>query len=150
VEHGVRLVAETGKSLERIKAQVTEINDVVTGIAAGAKEQALALEEVNSAINQMDQVTQENAAMVEESTAAGQALSRETAQLSELIGQFQVGPASGDNSLRRQLQKAAPHAFRQPAKAPASAPRQPARKPEPRLVRAAPKAAVNAESWEEF
>jgi methyl-accepting chemotaxis protein len=151
VEHGVRLVAETGKSLERIKAQVTELNDVVTGIAAGAKEQALALEEVNGAINQMDQVTQENAAMVEESTAASNALSRETAQLSELIGQFQVGPASGDNSLRRQLQKAAPHAFRQPAKAPASASRQEqARKPEPRLVRTAPKAAVNAESWEEF
>ena len=150
VEHGVRLVAETGKSLERIKAQVMEINDVVAGIASGAKEQAIALEEVNKAINQMDQVTQENAAMVEESTAAGLALTRETAQLSELIGQFQVGAATGDEAMRRQLRKAAPHAFRPPAKASASPAIQPARKPAPKIPHETPKAAVNGESWEEF
>ena len=116
VEHGVKLVAETGKSLERIMAQVTEINDVVGEIAAGAKEQATGLGEVNTAINQMDQVTQQNAAMVEQSTAASHSLSQETAQLSGLIGQFQIGQASGNDTMRRELQKAAPHAFRQPPK----------------------------------
>jgi methyl-accepting chemotaxis protein len=64
----------------------------------------------------MDQVTQQNAAMVEESTAASHALSHETSQLSGLIGHFQVGRASGEDSLRRPLHKAAPHAFREPAK----------------------------------
>jgi aerotaxis receptor len=117
VDHGVKLVAETGKSLERIMKQVTEINDVVGEIAAGAQEQATALQGVNSAINQMDQVTQQNAAMVEESTAASHSLSQETTQLSSLIGQFQVGRAGGDDSTRRELQKATPHAFRQSAKA---------------------------------
>ena len=116
VDHGVELVAETGKSLERIMAQVTEINDVVSGIAVGAKEQATALEEVNSAINQMDLVTQQNAAMVEQSTAASRSLSQETAQLSGLIGQFQVGRPSDDDFMRHDLQKVAPHAFRQPTK----------------------------------
>jgi methyl-accepting chemotaxis protein len=115
VEHGVKLVAETGQSLERIMAQVTEINGIVIGIAAGAKEQATALDEVNSAINQMDQVTQQNSAMVEQSTAASHSLSQETSQLSALIGQFQVGAG---RDMRRELQKAAPHAFRQPAKVP--------------------------------
>ncbi len=93
VDFGVKLVAETGKSLERIMAQVTEINNVVADIASGAKEQATALEGVNAAINQMDQVTQQNAAMVEQSTAASQALSQETEQLAGLIGEFQVGRA---------------------------------------------------------
>jgi methyl-accepting chemotaxis protein len=104
-------VAETGKSLERIMAQVTEINNVVAEIASGAKEQSTALEEVNSAINQMDQVTQQNAAMVEESTAASYALAEETEQLSVLIGRFQVERTEEDESLRRQLQKVAPHVF---------------------------------------
>jgi methyl-accepting chemotaxis protein len=67
VVHGVRLVAETGESLERILAQMGEINTVVAGIAAGAKERATGLAEVNVAINRMDQMTQQNAAMVDES-----------------------------------------------------------------------------------
>ena len=158
VDHGVKLVAETGKSLERIMSQVAEINEVVGEIAAGAKEQATALREVNSAINLMDQATQQNAAMVEESTAASNSLSQETTQLSGLIGQFQVGRPSSNGSMRRELQKAAPHAFRQPAKAPVSA-RTEARAVagNPRAGAAkAPKAVVNgaaggdAESWEEF
>jgi methyl-accepting chemotaxis protein len=154
---GVKLVAETGKSVERIMAQVADINYVVGEIAAGAKEQATGLQEVNTAINQMDQATQQNAAMVEESTAATHSLSQETEQLAELIGQFQVARAGGADSMRRELQKAAPHAFRQPAKgAAANAPRTETRPPE-RPARAAPKAVANSapvgaesDGWEEF
>jgi methyl-accepting chemotaxis protein len=119
VDLGVKLVAETGGSLQRILGQVTEINRVVSDIAAGAQEQATGLEQVNISINQMDQVTQQNASMVEESTAASHSLSQETDQLSSLIGQFQVGSTSADEALRGQLRKVAPHAFRQPANAPA-------------------------------
>ena len=102
VEHGVKLVGETGKSLERMMAQVVEINAVVGEIAAGAKEQAIGLAEVNTAINQMDQMTQRNAAMVEESTAATHTLSQETAQLSDLIGQFRLGEADEDGAAQRE------------------------------------------------
>jgi methyl-accepting chemotaxis protein len=116
VDHGVKLVAETGKSLERIMTQVAEINGVVGGIAAGSKEQATALDEVNGAINQMDQVTQQNAAMVEQTTAASHSLSQETSQLAGLVGQFRIGRAGGDETMRRALQKAAPHVFHQPAR----------------------------------
>ena len=117
VDHGVKLVADTGKSLQRIMVQVADVNDVVAAIAAGAKEQAAALDQVNNAINQMDHVTRQNAAMVEESTAASHLLSQETATLSGLVGQFQVERKSGADPLRRELQKAAPHVFRRPPKA---------------------------------
>jgi methyl-accepting chemotaxis protein len=101
VEQGVNLVAETGQSLERIMAQVTEINGIVGQIASGAREQASGLEQINTAINQMDQVTQQNAAMVEETTAAGQSLSQETSRLSDLIGQFKVGDKGSAVATRR-------------------------------------------------
>ena len=152
VGHGVKLVAETGASLERIMAKVTEINAVVGEIAEGAKEQATALNEVNTAINQMDQVTQQNAAMVEKSTAAGHALSQETSQLCDIVAQFQVDQAS-DDAMRRQLQKVAPHAFQSPAKAPAAnATRPETRKGAPQPARPARKIAANGASddWREF
>jgi methyl-accepting chemotaxis protein len=108
VEQGVSLVAETGKSLERIITQVAEINVVVCDIAVGSQEQSTGLQQVNTAINQMDQMTQQNTAMVEESTAASRALSRETDELSRLIGQFRVGQiaqAAPTNSDRQTVPK---------------------------------------------
>ena len=111
VSEGVVLVAETGKSLERIMAQVFEINNVVAEIASGAREQSTALEEVNATMNQMDQATQQNAAMVEQSTAAGHALSQETEQMAQLIGEFQVGRTKRTDLSRVEPEKVAPHAF---------------------------------------
>ena len=94
VGSGVELVGETGKSLQRIMAQVTEINAAVTDIAASAQEQSTGLDQVNTAINQMDQVTQQNAAMVEQSTAASRGLAQETEDLADLIGRFRLGISS--------------------------------------------------------
>ena len=91
VESGVKLVAESGKALERIIDQVSEINRVVANIASGAQEQAASLQQINTAINSMDRSTQQNATMVEESTAASHSLSQETTQLAGLVEQFQVG-----------------------------------------------------------
>ncbi len=91
VEQGVRLVAETGHSLQRILGQVSRVNDVVVQIAASAQEQASGLAEVNIAINQMDQVTQQNAAMVEQSTAASHSLAQDAAGLEKLTERFQTG-----------------------------------------------------------
>ena len=141
VEAGVKLVADTGNSLERIVAEVSRINEIVNEIAAGAKEQANGLGEVNGAVNQMDQVTQENAAMVEQSTAATQALGRETAQLANLVAQFHVGADAGEDALRRELKKAAPHAFR-----PAARPARPA--PAKRVVNGP--AVASTDDWAEF
>jgi len=90
VAEGVDLVAETGKALERILEQVNDINKVVVDIAAGAQEQATGLTQINTAINQMDQATQQNAAMVEETTAASHALSQEALQLAGVVSTFRL------------------------------------------------------------
>ncbi len=122
VGQGVVLVAETGQSLERIMEQVTEINRVVAEIAAGAKEQSTAIEEVNSTINQMDQVTQQNAAMAEESTAASHALCDEAERLSALIDAFSVARDDGADALRREPERIAPRAVAAARRPPQGAP----------------------------
>jgi methyl-accepting chemotaxis protein len=140
VDAGVNLVGETGKALERIVIQVTQINTVVTDIAASAQEQASGLHQVNTAVNQMDQVTQQNAAMVEESTAASHSLAQETEDLAKLIAQFQVGQSGGDNVRRGPGRR--PHASNQP---------RPALKTVGRGGAAyAPQHSQAEESWEEF
>jgi len=99
VASGVALVGETGKALARTVEQVKQLNHLVTEIAASAQEQSTALHEVNTAINQMDQVTQQNAAMVEETTAASHGLASEASELSGLVGQFQtVAGGQGHNA----------------------------------------------------
>ena len=111
VENGVRLVDDAGASLGRIMRQVAEINELIGDIASGAVEQSTAIAEVNVAVNQMDQMTQQNAAMVEESAAAGDALSQEATTLSDLVGQFRIGASAA--GLRAELRRTAPHAFAQ-------------------------------------
>ena len=91
VESGVALVGETGSSLTRIVEQVMRLNALVSEIAASAREQATGIGEVNVAVNQMDQVTQQNAAMVDQTTVASQGLATEATELSGLIGRFKLG-----------------------------------------------------------
>ncbi len=93
VNTGVRLVGQTGHALGRILVQIADLSGVVTEISASATEQAAGLAEVNTAVNQMDQVTQQNAAMVEQSTAASHSLALETEQLASLIDRFQFAAA---------------------------------------------------------
>ncbi|SIQ52779.1 methyl-accepting chemotaxis sensory transducer with Pas/Pac sensor [Rhizobium sp. RU35A] len=95
VESGVRLVSETGQVLKAIEQNISAVNERIEAIANAAKEQSVALAEVNSAINQMDQMTQQNAAMVEQSNAASAALANETASLRELLGRFALGGHGG-------------------------------------------------------
>lgn len=98
VETGVELVGEAGKALEVIVGKVGEISGLVAEIAASAQEQATALVEVNTAINQMDQVTQQNAAMVEESTAASHSLTQEADELMGLVARFRVNDAGNGHA----------------------------------------------------
>jgi methyl-accepting chemotaxis protein len=103
VEAGVGLVGETGQALERIATQITQISGLVLEISVSAQEQAVGLAEVNTAVNQMDQVTQQNAAMVEQATAASHSLSQEAESLSRLMDQFQVGTGDGGEQRARRV-----------------------------------------------
>ncbi|MGJ8569576.1 MAG: methyl-accepting chemotaxis protein [Hoeflea sp.] len=88
VKSGVTLVRETGDSLGMIAEHVSAINDQINSIATAAREQSNGLTEINSAVNQMDQVTQQNAAMVEETTAVTHRLTSGAASLEGLVRQF--------------------------------------------------------------
>ncbi len=94
VASGVRLVGETSTSLARIVVQVGQLSTLVGEIASTARGQAAQLGDVNGAIRQMDQVTQENAAMVEEATAASHSLAGQADDLTRLVGQFSLQAAS--------------------------------------------------------
>jgi methyl-accepting chemotaxis protein len=106
VESGVRLVSDTGEALKTIETFVTAINEHVGSIASSSHEQAIGLSQVNTAVNQLDQVTQQNAAMVEENNAASGALAGEGNRLQELVGQFVLGNTFGQASSRPQSYRA--------------------------------------------
>ncbi|MCE7029691.1 methyl-accepting chemotaxis protein [Jiella avicenniae] len=90
VGRGVELVTASGQSLQEIVAEVSSMTGVVAAIAASAREQATSLREVSTAADQMDKVTQQNAAMVEESTASAQMLARETDNLAAAMETFKT------------------------------------------------------------
>ncbi|WP_324762809.1 methyl-accepting chemotaxis protein [Sinorhizobium meliloti] len=90
VATGVKLVQATGAALGQIETRVLKINDHIHSIATAAREQSTGLGEVSTAVNQMDQVTQRNAAMVEEANAATHKLSAEADNLANLIAYFKV------------------------------------------------------------
>ncbi|WP_304165322.1 methyl-accepting chemotaxis protein [Phenylobacterium aquaticum] len=94
VATGVNLVGQTGDALSLIVGKVADINHLVSQIAASSQEQSLALGEVNLAVNEMDQVTQQNAAMVEQSTAASHSLAKDATDLSQLVGRFRISEPS--------------------------------------------------------
>ncbi|MGG7581576.1 HAMP domain-containing methyl-accepting chemotaxis protein [Rhizobium sp. Nf11,1] len=93
VKSGVALVGETGKALQEIAAQVQQVDGNVGAIVGASQEQATGLKEINAAVNRMDQGTQQNAAMVEEATAAAHNLAKEADALFQLLSQFNIGGA---------------------------------------------------------
>lgn len=88
---GVELVSETGASLLDIITQVQDIDQNVAAIVRSSREQSTGLKEISEAVNNIDQATQKNAAMVEEQTAASHALASEADELNRLISQFRIG-----------------------------------------------------------
>ena len=90
VKTGVTLVGETGEALANIVEQVKQINANVEAIVTGSREQSTGLNEINTAVNAMDQGTQQNAAMVEQSTAASHGLAQEAASLFQLLSRFKL------------------------------------------------------------
>lgn len=91
VKRGVDLVGRAGEALGEIFESVSNISTHVSEIAASSNEQSSSLVEINIAVNQLDQVTQQNVAMFEETTAASHALTREAEALSETMSKFKTG-----------------------------------------------------------
>ncbi|MDM9625476.1 methyl-accepting chemotaxis protein [Rhizobium sp. S152] len=90
VRDGVALVGQTGTALEAIVANVQQISTNVASIVVSSREQSTGLSEINTSVNLMDQGTQQNAAMVEQTTAASHSLATQAATLNELLAQFRL------------------------------------------------------------
>ncbi|MGF0538123.1 methyl-accepting chemotaxis protein [Agrobacterium sp. ES01] len=141
VKSGVNLVGQTGQALEEIVQQVHDINTNVAAIVESAKEQSIGLKEINQAVNTMDQGTQQNAAMVEETNAASHSLASEADALFKLISQFQLNDGKQSAGSVHQTARPAPT---------------PANSSVARPIRSAggtrgnAALAVKTENWEEF
>ena len=108
VEAGVDLVNATGQALQRIIGRIGEISELVSGIATSAAQQSIGLQQVNTAVSEMDNVTQRNAAMVEEATAAARVLAQEAEVLAAEVARFRLDAANGAvNEVHRMQQRIA-------------------------------------------
>ncbi|MCY1646481.1 methyl-accepting chemotaxis protein [Caulobacter sp. SL161] len=141
VEAGVALVGQTGDALRGIVSKVAEIDELIAQISVSAQEQSGGLHEVNTAVNQMDQVTQQNAAMVEQTTAATHSLKSQTGELVRQVETFRTseGRPSTAAPSPAPVQKAQPARPPRPQSRPGGSP----------ISRGATAVAVK-EEWEEF
>ena len=165
VKTGASLVNQTGQSLTDIVNAIKKVSDIVAEIAAASREQATGLDQVNTAVGSMDEMTQRNGALVEETSASAQALANQGRQLAELVSFFKF---DGSGSM---AMASAPAPAQRPAPAPAApaaalaapAPRPVAPKPaavakpatapaaKPAAVAAsAAKSAADDDDWQEF
>jgi methyl-accepting chemotaxis protein len=90
VEAGSAQVAEAGKTMDEIVASVRRVTDIMGEISAASHEQTQGIEQINQAITQMDQVTQQNAALVEEAAAAAASLQDHAGSLVQAVSVFKV------------------------------------------------------------
>ncbi|MGD9833168.1 MAG: methyl-accepting chemotaxis protein, partial [Piscinibacter sp.] len=93
VETGSRLVSDAGATMNEIVASVQRVSDVIGEITTASSEQSNGIGQVNTAVTQLDQMTQQNAALVEQSTAAAESLRQQAQRLSEALAGFRLAAA---------------------------------------------------------
>jgi methyl-accepting chemotaxis protein len=152
VTEGTKLVDDSGKVLAEIVMRVKKVTDVMAEIASSSREQASGIEQVNKAITMMDDVTQQNAALVEEASAAAQALTEQASSLTQLIARYRVEESTSEEAPRSALRPAAaaPAVERRAANRPLTGKKRPAA---PEIAAAPPRrpaAAAAAEEWKDF
>ncbi|MEG3000976.1 MAG: methyl-accepting chemotaxis protein [Comamonas sp.] len=147
VAAGSQQVAQAGKTMEEIVGSVRRVTDIMAEISAASHEQTSGIEQINTAVSQMDQVTQQNAALVEESAAAAASLQNQAATLADIVSVFQLGASSA-----RPAPASAAVVPRQPALAPSQrmAPSSTTRSIVHKKPAAAAPAASEEEAWETF
>ncbi|MBI3715079.1 MAG: MCP four helix bundle domain-containing protein [Betaproteobacteria bacterium] len=142
VDNGSKLVDEAGKTMQEVVTSVKRVSDIIGEIATATHEQSLGISQVNTAVMELERVTQQNAALVEESAAASESLKQQATRLAETVAVFKV-----DEQARREL-PAIPQPTR--SKSPAGARRD---SKWPVAARLAPAGAANGlvdEDWKEF
>ncbi|MEC4722548.1 methyl-accepting chemotaxis protein [Noviherbaspirillum sp. CPCC 100848] len=152
VETGNRLVGSAGSSMQNIVESVRKVTDIMGEISAASQEQTAGIDQINQAVTQMDQVTQQNAALVEEAAAASESLQDQAAKLAQVVSVFKLGAMQG----QQQAIGTKPPAVTggRPKALPAAAARHIAVAPRHAAVAQRPASRVparsNGDEWEEF
>ena len=152
VKTGATLVNQAGSTLKDIVESVKKVTAIVADIANASNEQATGVDEINTAITQMDEVTQQNAALVEENTAAAQSMVEQAKELEKLMSFFTVSDDEDDDSgshsvISMQSVKPKPQAAKPKLVSKSSATNKaPAKRPATKTA----KAAGGGDGWEEF
>jgi methyl-accepting chemotaxis protein len=150
VENGSRLVNEAGTTMHEIVESVQRVADIMQEITAASAEQTSGIEQINQAILQMDQVTQQNASLVEEAAAAAESMQDQAAKLAQTVAVFKLdvqhGGVAGKAVVASAKPKVSPKSAIMPARNATPA------HPQPRKTQPAPiaNAATNGADWEEF
>ncbi len=137
VADGSALVRQAGTTMGEIVASVQRVTDIMADISAASQEQSSGIEQVNQAVVQMDETTQQNAALVEEASAAARSMEEQSNLLAEAVSVFRTGAATAAAAVR-------------PALAAVAATITPVRRPAALSPRIEPTLAANAGGWEEF
>ena len=159
VDIGSKLVKEAGATMDDVVASVRRVTDIMGEITSASSEQSIGIDQVNTAITQMDQVTQQNAALVEEAAAAAASMQEQAERLAEVASSFRLeagavalpvaAPVSAASAAARKLAAVKPVAARRPAPALKPASRL-AAKPALTSVPRKPATVGGDKDWEEF
>ncbi|HVO49029.1 MAG TPA: methyl-accepting chemotaxis protein [Steroidobacteraceae bacterium] len=115
VEDGATLVTQSGQTLEQIVISVKKVSDIVAEIAAASREQSSGIEQVNRAVMQMDEMTQQNAALVEEAAAASQSMADQARSMNQTMERYRVGQDAGSSMVVQSVPAPAAAASGKPA-----------------------------------
>ena len=153
VTDGSQLVRQAGSTMGEIVSSVQRVTDIIADISAASQEQSSGIEQVNQAITQMDEGTQQNAALVEEASASAESMRQQAAQLVEAVSAFHIGTSASAASVAKAAPASAPARSAAPANAPARKPAAPTLKPVAVAAPARTRASANAggdQHWQEF
>jgi methyl-accepting chemotaxis protein len=137
VDLGTRLVDASGAHLKEIVANNQKVSDLVAGIASASEEQATGIEQVERAVSQMDEMTQQNAALVEEAAAASASVDEQAHRLDDIVSEFAIDEGFDDDFDDDDLDNDRPAPVRQPAPPARRAPVPPMR-PSPKTASPSP------------
>jgi methyl-accepting chemotaxis protein len=137
---GTKLVENAGNTMEEVVTSVQRVADIISEIAAASAEQTTGIDQVNQAVTSMDEVTQQNAALVEEAAAAAESLLEQANQLSDVVGVFKIDGVSSERRVSHSPMRSSPR--------PSSVQQKPVVKPAPKAQLA--KTGTDDGDWEEF
>jgi methyl-accepting chemotaxis protein len=143
VDAGSALVAQAGSTMDEVVSSIRRVTDIMGEIAAASQEQTTGIEQVNQAITEMDGVTQQNAALVEEAAAAAESLQEQAGQLAQVVSVFNTG-------VMQAAHPAAPKAASRPVAAAVPKLAATGNAPRTAVKLAARPTASTADEWEEF